>query len=85
MSRTHRPVRFAAMAFGALAVVGLGLGQVASGTTVPGGADTTGPAGTETTATDGSETTASGGSECPLRVRSVQRRRRVDALPDRPG
>ena len=63
MPRTHTPVRIAAAAVAALAAVGLGLGQVANGTTVPGGADTTGPAGTETTAPGGTETTAPGGTE----------------------
>ena len=63
MPRTHTPVRLVAVTVAALAAVGLGLGQVASGTIVPGSADTTEPAGTETTAPDGSETTAPGGSE----------------------
>ena len=48
-------MRRAAVAVAALAAVGVGLGQVASGTTVPGGADTTGPAGIDTTAPGGTE------------------------------
>ena len=62
MPRTHTPVRLAAVTVAALAAVGLGLGQVANGTTVPGSADTTEPAGTETAAPAGSETTSPGGS-----------------------
>jgi predicted SnoaL-like aldol condensation-catalyzing enzyme len=64
MRRIHRPARLAIATAAALAAVGLGLSQAASGTSVPGGTETTAPpAGPETTAPAGPETTTPGGTE----------------------